>query len=177
MSYTYTITKDLIIEISNNDIVVIIQEFDPETGEKFTQESAQMWVDKTIEFYNSLEEKNNETKLLICKEEKRKEIAKEMENEKLIGHCMSSIGYEINADKNAFDNIQGVIRLFENKKLEVIGYRFYDDIDRDITPEQAKSIQYDIDKFGLMLYQKKWGLLKLIEKSTLENINDIKWTM
>lgn len=173
--YTYKINEDIAI-ILFDGMQVLFQEFNPENGEKFSNETVEIWAKEEIITLNKALENVEKLRIEKLKLNKKLEIENVMEKLKIDAHTTSSLGFEINAGDDAIRDVAGLILLSEKMPDELLPFRGYDDIDHLITAEQIKTIQLEIYQHGFSIYQKKWDLLKKIDNSTtLEELNNISW--
>lgn len=93
-------------------------------------------------------------------------------------YITSSLGYAINADKTAQDNIRGLIEA--HKETDLIKYKLYDNTFRDVTTEDLKIMHKECALNGENLYTQKFTYQALINAATtIEEVNgiEIKFTM
>lgn len=88
-------------------------------------------------------------------------------------HCMSSVGFEINADDTAYRNIDSL--LFKTKENEKVLFRSYDNTFRDVTRADLEVMKLDVINNGESLYQTKWALEMQIQSAeTIEALDAIE---
>lgn len=75
-------------------------------------------------------------------------------------HCMSSIGFEINADEVANRNIESLILVLAPG--ESTSFRAYDNRFHEVTREQLETMRKEIALYSQHLYQVKWRLEEII---------------
>lgn len=93
-------------------------------------------------------------------------------------YITSSLGYAINADKTAQDNIRGLIEAHE--ETDLIKYKLYDNTFRDVTTADLKIMLKECALNGENLYTQKFSYQALINAATtIEEVNaiEIKFTM
>lgn len=113
--------------------------------------------------------------LFKLKEKKLQEIKTGFENSYYYtGHCMSSLGFEIDATLQSKNNVQGLIDIGE----EPITFRDYNnEYHSNLTIENMNTIKIEISKYGLGLYEKKWEYEQLVEKAiSKEDLDMIVWS-
>ena len=71
-------------------------------------------------------------------------------------HCLSSVGFEIDADDKADRNIRGLLVVTPDE--ETVLFRAYDDTFHKVTGVDLKTMLKDIVNNGNALYQKKWQI-------------------
>lgn len=87
-------------------------------------------------------------------------------------HITSSLGYAINADKTAQDNIRGLIEAHE--ETDLIKYKLYDNTFRDVTTAELKIMLKECALNGENLYTQKFTYQALINAATtIEEVNAI----
>lgn len=82
-------------------------------------------------------------------------------------HCMSSAGFEINANSTAKTNIDGLIEVMESGLLaEPQAFRAYDNSFHEVTLVNLKTMSLEVIANAQKLYQQKWSLEAQIESAT-----------
>lgn len=76
-------------------------------------------------------------------------------------HCLSSAGFEINADDVANRNIEGLVFVLTDGESTL--FRAYDNRFYDVTREQLETMRKEIVFNSQRLYQRKWQLEAAIE--------------
>ena len=76
-------------------------------------------------------------------------------------HCMSSAGFEINADKIANRNIEGLSLVLEPGESTL--FRAYDNGFHEVTKEQLETMRKEIVVNSQRLYQTQWQIEAAIE--------------
>ena len=88
-------------------------------------------------------------------------------------HCMSSVGFEVNANKTARQNIEDLILILEPG--ESILFRAYDNSFHEISREQLEIIAKEIAKNCRNLYQAKWRQEAAIKEArNIDELNAIE---
>ena len=77
-------------------------------------------------------------------------------------YCMSSTGFEVNADETANRNISSLIYVLENTGDKTVPFCAYDNSFHDVTLEQLKTMKLGIIAHARSMYQLKWALRKKI---------------
>ena len=87
-------------------------------------------------------------------------------------HCLSSVGFEINANSTAKTNIDGLIEVIEAGLLsEPQSFRGYDNSFHDVTLANLKTMSLEVIANGQKLYQQKWAYEKAIsDAQTLDEL-------
>ena len=89
-------------------------------------------------------------------------------------HCMSSAGFEINADETANRNISSLIIALEASTHKSVRFCAYDNSFHDVTLAQLKTMQLEIIANAQAIYARKWVLRELINVAeTVESLNAI----
>ena len=87
-------------------------------------------------------------------------------------HCMSSLGFEINADEIANRNIEGLTLVL--KPGESTLFRAWDNRFHPVTKEQLETMRKEIIVHSQKLYQTKWQIEAAIDAAqTVEELNAI----
>lgn len=99
--------------------------------------------------------------LEVSQEEKRNELKQKTDafeqNLNTDMMIVSSLGYPMNADRRSQQNVNGQLIIMESTGLETISYRCGDNITRDLTAAQLKTLYSEILLNGNNLYQQKWA--------------------
>lgn len=94
-----------------------------------------------------------------------------------IAHCMSSLGFEINADETANRNISSLIIAMEATAQETVQFCAYDNRFHEVTLAQLKTMQLEIIANAQAIYQCKWALRDRINSAeTMEALDAINIT-
>ena len=89
-------------------------------------------------------------------------------------HCMSSAGFEIDADETANRNISSLIIALEASTHKSVRFCAYDNSFHDVTLAQLKTMQLEIIANAQAIYARKWVLRELINVAeTVESLNAI----
>ena len=90
-------------------------------------------------------------------------------------HCMSSAGFEINADEIANRNIEGLVLVLAERESTL--FRAYDNSFHQVTKEQLETMRKEIVVNSQRLYQMKWQIEAAIEiAKTIEELEAIDIT-
>ena len=73
-------------------------------------------------------------------------------------HCLSSAGFEINANETADRNVANLIVSMEAKGQETVSFRAFDNTFHEVTFTQLKTMQLEIIGCMQALYARKWAL-------------------
>ena len=88
-------------------------------------------------------------------------------------HCMSSAGFEINADEIANRNIEGLALVLEPGESTL--FRAYDNSFHEVTKEQLETMRKEIVVNSQRLYQTKWQIEAAIEAAeTVDELDAIE---
>ena len=89
-------------------------------------------------------------------------------------HCMSSVGFEINADETANRNISSLIISLEATGQETVRFCAWDNSFHDVTLAQLKAMQLEIIVHAQAVYLQKWALRDRIHSAeTIEALDAI----
>lgn len=92
-------------------------------------------------------------------------------------HCMSSVGFEIDANETANRDINGLIVVMEARGKETELFRAYDNTFHEVTLDDLKTMLVEISEHGQKLYARKWQLEVSIQAATTaEELDDITIT-
>ena len=90
-------------------------------------------------------------------------------------HCMSSFGFEINADEVANRNIEGLALVLEPGESTL--FRSYDNSFHEVTKEQLETMRKEIVVNSQYLYRIKWQVEAAIDTAqTVDELNAIDIT-
>ena len=86
---------------------------------------------------------------------------------------ISSLGFKVNANVVAFDNVTGLVARLEYAKSqgnanEKVEFMDFDDILRDLSLEDLKILQVEISVSGSNCYSQKWKLREQIQNAQTE---------
>lgn len=87
-------------------------------------------------------------------------------------HCMSSVGFEINADESANRNISSLIVAMEAFGQERVQFCAFDNSFHEVTLAQLKTLQLEIIANAQAIYQRKWSLREQI--NTAETVEELE---
>lgn len=86
------------------------------------------------------------------------ELAAAFDSASQTAHCMSSAGFEINADKTAARNISNLIVALEETDRETVHFCAHDNTFHTVNLPQLKTMRLEVIDHAEALYQMKWGL-------------------
>lgn len=87
-------------------------------------------------------------------------------------HCMSSAGFEIDADEIANRNIEGLVLVMQAGKTTL--FRAYDNSFHEVTREQLEIMRKEIVINSQYLYQAKWTIeAQIMQAQTAQAVADI----
>ena len=81
-------------------------------------------------------------------------------------HCMSSVGFEIDANETANRDINGLIVVMQARGKETELFRAYDNTFHEVTLDDLKTMLVEISEHGQKLYARKWQLEVSIQAAT-----------
>lgn len=87
-------------------------------------------------------------------------------------HCMSSAGFEIDADEIANRNIEGLVLVMQAGKTTL--FRAYDNSFHEVTREQLEIMRKEIVINSQYLYKAKWTIeAQIMQAQTAQAVADI----
>ena len=90
-------------------------------------------------------------------------------------HCMSSVGFEIDANETANRNIEGLVLVMQAGGTTL--FRAYDNSFHEVTREQLEIMRKEIVINSQYLYQAKWTFeAQIMQAQTEETLADIDIT-
>ena len=103
---------------------------------------------------------------------KRVELNAAFESAARTAHCLSSAGFEIDADETANRNIEGLVLVLE--PCESTLFRAYDNSFHEVTKEQLETMRKEIVVHSQWLYQAKWAFENQVKSAkTIEALEAI----
>lgn len=86
----------------------------------------------------------------------------------------SSVGYTVNANTTANQNVDGLITAMTATGRDTVSFMTFDNQLVELTLEQLKAIQLELIRYGNNLYARKWALRSQIEAcKTKEEVDAI----
>lgn len=78
-------------------------------------------------------------------------------------YIYSSLGFKVNANTTAFENVSGLVAQLQYRQDEgeldpVVSFMTYDDETQNLSLAQMKTIQMEISSYGTRAYEYKWGV-------------------
>lgn len=152
-------------------------ELDGFTGEPLTASDYDHAVAPYVQFWNTEKARREKekaaqeaeyNKIENVKARKLAELNRAMEEAKVSSSVsiQSSVGYTVNANTTAKQNVDGLITAMTATGREVVGFMTYDNQLINMTLEQLKTIQLELISYGNNLYARKWALRSQIEACT-----------
>ena len=87
-------------------------------------------------------------------------------------HCMSSVGFEIDANETANRNIEGLVLVMQPEETTL--FRAYDNSFHEVTREQLEAMRKEIVINSQYLYQAKWTIeAQIMQAQTAQAVADI----
>ena len=105
-----------------------------------------------------------------AKTEKLNELATAFEKASKTAHCLSSAGFEIDADEVANRNIEGLSLVLEPGESTL--FRAYDNGFHEVTKEQLETMRKEIVVNSQRLYRLKWQLEAAIDAA--QTVGELK---
>lgn len=110
-----------------------------------------------------------------AKAEKLAELNNAFETNSDNAHCLSSLGFEIDADETANRNVTSLIVALEATGEETVPFCAYDNTFHNVTLAQLKTMQLEIIAHARTLYARKWALREAMAgAASLEELDAIK---
>lgn len=152
-------------------------ELDDFTGEPLTASDydravapyVQFWTtEKTKREAEKAEQEAEYNKIENVKARKLAELNRAMEEAKASSavSIQSSVGYTVNANTTAKQNVDGLITAMSATGRDTVSFMTFDNKLVELTLEQLKTIQLELISYGNNLYARKWTLRKQIESCT-----------
>ena len=90
-------------------------------------------------------------------------------------HCLSSLGFKIDADETANRNVTSLIVALEATGEETVPFCAYDNTFHNVTLAQLKTMQLEIIAHARTLYARKWAWREAMAGATsVEELDAIK---
>ena len=103
------------------------------------------------------------------------ELNTALERASQTAHCISSSGFEINADETADRNISSLIYAMEETGQETVPFCAYDNRFHEVSLDQLKTMKLEIITYVRAMYQRKWELRECIHAAkTIDEVNAIE---
>lgn len=152
-------------------------ELDNSTSEPITEADydravapyVQFWeTEKTKRKKEKAEQEAEYNKLENVKARKLAELNRAMEGAKVSSSVsiQSSVGYTVNANTTAKQNVDGLITAMSATGRDTVSFMTFDNQLVELTLEQLKTIQLELINYGNNLYARKWALRRQIEACT-----------
>lgn len=91
-------------------------------------------------------------------------------------YVTSTVGFDINANKDAADNIDGLIKLVTASPESTTFFMDYHNVQHSVTLDQLKTMQLEVLSRGPALYARKWQIRAAITACTSsEAVNTLVW--
>lgn len=160
-------------------------ELDGFTGEPLTAADYDRAVAPYVQFWNTEKTRREKekaaqdaeyNKLENVKSRKLAELNRAMEEAKVSSSVsiQSSVGYTVNANTTAKQNVDGLITAMTATGRDTVSFMTFDNQLVELTLEQLKTIQLELISYGNNLYARKWGLRSQIEAcKTKEEVDAI----
>lgn len=105
-------------------------------------------------------------------QDKLKELTVKFDEVLLNGYCMSSLGFEVDANIASVRNIDGLLVVMDSKDIE--NFCDYNNEIHALTRQQIETLQVEIIKHIQSLYDKKWAYREKINAcETAEELDKI----
>lgn len=160
-------------------------ELDDFTSEPLTASDYDRAVAPYVQFWETerakreaekAEQKAEYNRLENVKARKLAELNRAMEEAKISSSVsiQSSVGYTVNANTTAKQNVDGLITAMTATGRYTVSFMTFDNRFVELTLEQLKTIQLELISYGNNLYARKWALRSQIEAcSTKEEVDAI----
>lgn len=152
-------------------------ELDGFTGEPLTAADYDRAVAPYVQFWNTenarreaekAEQEAEYNKIENVKARKLAELNRAMEEAKVSSSVsiQSSVGYTVNANTTAKQNVDGLITAMTATGRDTVSFMTFDNQLVELTLDQLKAIQLELISYGNNLYARKWALRSQIEACT-----------
>lgn len=160
-------------------------ELDGFTGEPLTADDYGRAVAPYVQFWNTektrrekekAEQEAEYNRIENVKARKLAELNRAMEEAKVSSSVsiQSSVGYTVNANTTAKQNVDGLITAMTATGRDTVSFMTFDNQLVELTLEQLKAIHLELISYGNNLYARKWALRSQIEAcSTKEEVDAI----
>ena len=160
-------------------------ELDGFTGEPLTAADYDRAVAPYVQFWNTektrrekekAEQEAEYNRIENVKARKLAELNRAMEEAKASSSVsiQSSVGYTVNANTTAKQNVDGLITAMTATGRDTVSFMTFDNQLVELTLEQLKTIQLELISYGNNLYARKWALRSQIEAcKTKEEVDAI----
>ena len=149
-------------------------ELDGFTGEPLTAADYDRAVAPYVQFWSTekarrekekAEQEAEYNRLENVKARKLAELNRAMEEAKVSSSVSikSSVGYTVNANTTAKQNVDGLITAMTATGRNTVSFMTFDNQLVELTLEQLKAIQLELISYGNNLYARKWALRSQIE--------------
>ena len=149
-------------------------ELDGFTGEPLTAADYDRAVAPYVQFWETekarrekekAEQEAEYNKIENVKARKLAELNRAMEEAKVSSSVSikSSVGYTVNANTTAKQNVDGLITAMTATGRDTVSFMTFDNQLVELTLEQLKVIQLELISYGNNLYARKWALRSQIE--------------
>ncbi len=129
----------------------------------------QFWeTEKAKREAEKAEQEAEYNKLENVKARKLAELSRAMEEAKVSSSVsiQSSVGYTVNANTTAKQNVDGLITAMTATGRATVSFMTFDNKLVELSLEQLKTIQLELISYGNNLYARKWALRSQIEACT-----------
>lgn len=152
-------------------------ELDGFTGEPLTAADYDRAVAPYVQFWTTekarreaekAEQEAEYNRIENVKARKLAELNRAMEEAKISSSVsiQSSVGYTVNANTTAKQNVDGLITAMTATGRDTVSFMTFDNKLVELTLEQLKTIQLELISYGNNLYARKWALRSQIEACT-----------
>ena len=152
-------------------------ELDGFTGESLTAADYDRAVAPYVQFWETEKARREKekaaqeaeyNKIENVKARKLAELNRAMEEAKASSavSIQSSVGYTVNANSTAKQNVDGLITAMTATGAETVSFMTFDNRLVSLTLDQLKTIQLELISYGNNLYARKWALRGKIEACT-----------
>lgn len=150
---------------SNSDIEILKNEY-IKWCEKFNQVQNEVFLEDV--------ENLNKYKLIKLGEVKEKSdsFRSQLINKEMF--VTSSLGFEVDADKDSQDNVTGQINLLTATKAPTIKFKDKNNVLHDLNLEQLQTLLIEMQTNGANLFNQKWAFEQAInDAQTFDDLNSI----
>ena len=171
MNFVITIGLEGCLNVYSNE------NFEDYTYDRAVAPYVQFWeTEKARREKEKAEQEAEYNKLENVKSRKLAELNRAMEEAKVSSSVsiQSSVGYTVNANTTAKQNVDGLITAMTATGRDTVSFMTFDNQLVELTLDQLKAIQLELISYGNNLYTRKWALRSQIDAcTTREEVNAI----
>jgi len=132
----------------------------PDTGEEWSEKEFEAF---DWDNYKAIQEEKHEFE--VAKAIKERELLFKYKDKEPKAVIKSSLGFDIDADYKAKENVSSLIEFMQNKNLTDEEFRDAHNEFQPVTIEDLQTIKNEIIEAGLAYYKKKWAIEKALRQA------------